>query len=395
MKKTFKLLALILSALVMLCGCGQPAQQTITPEVAEVQQDTVKRLTFMGCGDNITYVGNVMEARENAVDGGREHNFKPTYEYVLPKIEAADIAFINQETVMCGEGYPISYYPTFNSPQDLGYDVVEMGFDVVNIATNHMLDMGANGLARTIEFWKNMDCIMIGGYENEEDYNTVRILETDGIKIAFLSYNYGTNGISKPASSQLVIPFINDEDISAHIEDAKQQADLVFVSMHWGDEGAFKPNSEQKRLAQLIADCGADVIIGTHPHVIQPVEWLTGADGNKTLCVYSLGNFVAEQAYDYNMIGGIIEFDIVQKNGEKPYIENPVFTPTMYHFEKNFRGNKVYYLQDYTTELASRHAVTNYYGNTMSYDRLFRYATDTIDKEFLPTEFAEKYCKTE
>lgn len=395
MKKTFKLLALILSALVMLCGCGQPAQQTITPEVAEVQHDTVKRLTFMGCGDNITYVGNVMEARENAVDGGREHNFKPTYEYVLPKIESADIAFINQETVMCGEGYPISYYPTFNSPQDLGYDVAEMGFDVVNIATNHMLDMGAKGLARTIEFWKNMDCLMIGGYENEADYNTVRILETDGIKIAFLSYNYGTNGISKPASSQLVIPFINDEDIAAHIGDAKQQADLVFVSMHWGDEGAFKPNSEQKRLAQLIADCGADVIIGTHPHVIQPVEWLTGADGNKTLCVYSLGNFVAEQAYDYNMIGGIIEFDIVQKNGEKPYIENPVFTPTMYHFEKNFRGNKVYYLQDYTTELANSHAVTNYYGNTMSYDRLFKYVTDTIDPEFLPMEFAEKYCKTE
>ncbi|MBQ7953652.1 MAG: CapA family protein, partial [Clostridia bacterium] len=227
---------------------------------------------------------------------------------------------------MAGEGYPIKYYPTFNSPQDLGYDVVEMGFDVVNIATNHMLDIGANGLLKTIDFWKNMDCFMIGGYENEEDFNTVRIYEKDGIKIAFLSFTYATNGILKPASSKLVIPYIDDEDMVSQIESAKQQADLIFVSMHWGSEGAFKPSDEQKRVAQLIADSGADAIIGHHPHVIQPVDWLTGKDGNKTLCVYSLGNFVAEQAYDYNMVGGIIEFDIVSENGET-YIENPVFTP--------------------------------------------------------------------
>ncbi len=392
MKKTFRLIALILSVLIMLCGCGTNVNEQSVPTMAEVEKNSEIRITFMGCGDNITYVGNVLEAQENAIDGGRTYNFKPTYENVLSKIEAADISFINQETVMAGEGYPIKYYPTFNSPQDLGYDVVEMGFDVVNIATNHMLDMGAGGLENTIAFWKHMDCFMIGGYENEEDFNTVRIYEKDGIKIAFLSFTYATNGISKPASSKLVIPYIDDEDIVSQIESAKQQADLIFVSIHWGNEGAFKPSDEQKRVAQLIADSGADAIIGHHPHVIQPVDWLTGKDGNKTLCVYSLGNFVAEQAYDYNMVGGIIEFDIVSENGEA-YIENPVFTPTMYHFEKNFRGNKVYYLYDYTKELANKHAVSNYYGNSMSYERLYKYVTDIIDKEFLPTEFAEKYCE--
>ncbi len=392
MKKTFRLIALILSVLIMLCGCGTNVNEQSVPTMAEVEKNSEIRITFMGCGDNITYVGNVLEAQENAIDGGRTYNFKPTYENVLSKIEAADISFINQETVMAGEGYPIKYYPTFNSPQDLGYDVVEMGFDVVNIATNHMLDMGTGGLENTIAFWKHMDCFMIGGYENEEDFNTVRIYEKDGIKIAFLSFTYATNGISKPASSKLVIPYIDDEDMVSQIESAKQQADLIFVSMHWGNEGAFKPSDEQKRVAQLIADSGADAIIGHHPHVIQPVDWLTGKDGNKTLCVYSLGNFVAEQAYDYNMVGGIIEFDIVSENGEA-YIENPVFTPTMYHFEKNFRGNKVYYLYDYRKELANKHAVSNYYGNSMSYERLYKYVTDTIDKEFLPTEFAEKYCE--
>lgn len=393
MKKTFRILALILAVLFALCGCGANVEEQSSPVMSEVEEDSEIRLTFMGCGDNITYVGNVREAQENAIEGGRKHNFKPTYEYVLPKVENADIAFINQETVMAGEGYPVTYYPTFNSPQDLGYDVEEMGYDVVNIATNHMLDMGAGGLSKTIDFWKDMDVFMIGGYEDQEDFETIRIYEEQGIKIAFLSFNYGTNGIPLPSSSDIVIPYIDDEDIVSQIESAKEQADMVFVSMHWGDEGAFKPNDEQKRVAQLIADSGADVIIGHHPHVIQPVEWLEGKEGNKTLCVYSLGNFVAEQAYDYNMVGGIIEFEIIKKNDEKPYIENPVFTPTMYHFEKNFRGNKVYYLQDYTKELANKHAVSNYYGNKMSYDRLYKYVTDTIDKEFLPKEFAEKYCE--
>lgn len=394
MKNTVKILTLLLSVLLILCGCSTAVEQEIAVPTATQETPTSEvRITFMGCGDNITYEGNLAQARENAVDGGRTYNFKPTYENVLSKIQNADIAFINQETVMAGDGYPISCYPTFNSPQDLGYDVVELGFDVVNIATNHMLDMGTNGLSKTMEFWKNQDVLMIGGYENKEDFENIRIYEEQGVKIAFLSFNYGTNGIPLSASSDIKIPYIDDEDIVSQIKSAKQKADMVFVSMHWGDEGAFKPNDEQKRIAQMIADNGADVIIGHHPHVIQPVEWLDGKDGNKTLCVYSLGNFVAEQAYDYNALGGIIEFEIVKKNNEKPYIENPVFTPTVCHFEAGLKNNKVYYLHDYSPELASKHAVSTYYGHTISLERLIKYTTDTIDKEFLAKEFADKYCE--
>ena len=393
MKKTFKILALILAVLFALCGCGATVEEASVPTMAEVEKNKEIWLTFMGCGDNITYEGNLAQAKENAVDGGRTYNFKPTYDNVLSKIQNADIAFINQETVMAGDGYPISCYPTFNSPQDLGHDVVELGFDVVNIATNHMLDMGANGLSKTMEFWKNQDVLMIGGYENKEDFENIRIYEEQGVKIAFLSFNYGTNGIPLSASSDIKIPYIDDEDIVSQIKSAKEKADVVFVSMHWGDEGAFKPNDEQKRIAQMIADNGADVIIGHHPHVIQPVVWLDGKDGNKTLCVYSLGNFVAEQAYDYNALGGIIEFEIVKKNNEKPYIENPVFTPTVCHFEAGLKNNKVYYLHDYTPELANKHAVSAYYGHTISLERLIKYTTDTIDKGFLAKEFADKYCE--
>ncbi len=387
-------------------SCARDGENTETPKLPENEiidtvpepqpepepepEPVVERVSFAGFGDNIIYFGNTRDAKSLAVPGGREYNFKPMFEHVEHIIQGADVAFINQETLMAGEGYAISYYPTFNSPQDLGYDLTELGFDVVNIANNHMLDKGADGLSKTIEFWKNMDCLMIGGYENTEDYNTVRMLEKNGIKISFLSYTYGTNGITKPQSSPLAIPLFDDETITSQITAAKAQSEFVIVSAHWGYEGAFAPNDEQKHYAQLIADCGADVIIGHHPHVIQPVEWLTGKNGNKTLCVYSLGNFAAEQAYDYNMVGGIIEFDIVSVDDAKPYLENVVFNPTVFHFPSSFYGNTVYLMQDYTPELAAIHGVRGYYRNPLSYEGLVKYVTDTISPEFLPENFLQE-----
>lgn len=405
-----KLLPLLLSTLLLLSSCittptpGEndgitmpvPPEHEISeitpePEPIPEPEPVVERVSFAGCGDNIIYAGNTRDAKSLAVEGGREYNFKPMFEHISEKISSADIAFINQETLMAGEGYANSYYPCFNSPQDLGYDLVEVGFDVVNIANNHMLDKGADGLSRTIRFWKERDCLMIGGYENAEDFDTVRILEKNGIKIAFLSYAEHTNGISKPASSELVIPKIVEADIVRQIENARAQADFVMVSVHWGDEGAFRPNEAQKKTAQLIADCGADVIIGHHPHVIQPVEYLTGKDGNSTLCVYSLGNLAAEQAYDYNMVGGIIEFDIVSVDDGKPYLENVTFNPTVFHFPSNFYGNTVYLMSDYTPELAKIHGVRGYYGHTLTYDGLVNYVVNTISEDFLPKNFLGKY----
>lgn len=352
-------------------------------------EPVVQKVSFVGCGDNITYEGNIKDALYNAETGGRKYNFKPIFQYVAPEIEAADIAFINQETLMCGEGYSISHYPCFNSPQDLGLDLVELGFDVVGIANNHMLDKGSAGLLDTIKFWKNQDVLMIGGYEDEMDYNEIRVMEKNGIEIAFLSYTYGTNGITKNPASPLAIPYIEDDIIKRQIEAAKAVSEFVMVSIHWGNEDQFMYTNEQKRVAQLIADAGADAIIGHHPHVIQPIEWLTGAGGNKTLCVFSLGNFAAEQAYQYNMVGGMIKFDIVQQDNNKPYIENVVFEPTVFHYNSNMMSNAVHYMKDYTPEQASRHGVRTFFGHTLDYDTLHQYVYDTIAPEFLPEEFRQ------
>lgn len=359
----------------------------VETEETEPEPEPVYSASFVGVGDNIIYYGNVRDAKSLAVPGGREHNFRAAYSDVEERISSADIAFINQETLMCGEGYEISYYPMFNSPRDLAYDLCDVGFDVVNISNNHMLDKGGDGLGKTIEFWKTMDVTLIGGYLNEEEFFDVPIVETNGIKIAYLSYCEMTNGISLGAKYDLHIPYLNEEHIKKQTESVKDKCDLIVVSVHWGQEGAFSPNEDQKHWAKVFSDNGVDVILGHHPHVVQPVEWIERGDGTRTLCVYSLGNFLAEQAYDYNAVGGMISFDIKKIGNARATVENVLFEPTVIYFPSNFYNNHVYFLSDFTEELANKHGVKTYYGHKLTLEGLKAYVTSTVSKEFLPEEF--------
>lgn len=391
------------------CGLFRPAGDWVEPPNGDTEQrvtDTTEqtpepteseappapvyepaRVSFIGCGDNIIYYGNVREAAGKATSG-RKYGFAYSYEHVAPLISGADVAFINQETLMCGDGYELSYYPHFNSPREVGLDLVDIGFDVVNIANNHMLDKTGDGLEKTIEFWKEQPVLMIGGYDSEEDYNTPRFLESGGLKLGFLSYTAHTNGLTIGKSYSAWIPYLNekyvsDEEIKAHIAAAREQSDVLIVSVHWGEEGSFTPSDEQRRYASLFADAGVDVIIGHHPHVIQPVEWLDGADGGKTLCVYSLGNFMAEQAADYNMVGGMISFELVRSTDGTVSVESPLFIPTVFHFNKSFYNNQVWLMEDYTADMALSHGIS-YYGNRTTLDKLIKYVTSTVSSEFLP-----------
>lgn len=352
---------------------------------ASVEPEEKRVVSFLGCGDNIVYYGNVREAAAVAVPGGRQYNFAPTYTFVADRIRSADVAFINQETLMAGDGYEFSYYPTFNGPQDMGHDLVELGFDVIGMANNHMLDKGGAGLSATMDFWDGCGVLPVGAYRNEADYAEPRILEREGVRIAFLGYTEHTNGITLGASYELAIPYLEEDTLRTQIARAKEAADLVIVSVHWGDEYTFKPNANQKNYAQVMAEAGADVIIGHHPHVIQPVEWLTAQDGTRTLCVYSLGNFIGEQANDYNMVGGMISFDMV-KEGKAAYVENVVFTPTVYYFNSSFYSNCVYLMKDFTPALASSHGISAY-GKYTSLEKLRGYVSSTIAEEFLPKEW--------
>lgn len=390
---------------------GTASQQNIP---AVQPSDGSTRLSFVAVGDNIIHESVFVDAQNRAVAAAStgayngNYYFDEMYDGVRDVISKADIAYVNQEGPVAGDSLGVYGYPTFNAPEEIGDALIRTGFDIINLANNHMLDMDTKtraGYAHTIEYWKTKNVMTIGAYESEEDYNTVRIYEKDGIKIALLSYTYGTNGNSLSAASPgLVIPYIDDETISRQITAAKTQADLVFVSMHWGTDTAGAsfnntPTQEQRRLAQLIADLGADVIIGMHPHVIQPMEWLTGSSGNRTLVTYSIGNFLSTMLNSYNMLGGILSFDIVKSAAGSITIENTQFLPMMCHYTadptvKDSQGYatrsalQLYMLEDYTDELAKQHG-TQLYGS-FDLNTLYGYVTDTVNPEFLPEYIKNK-----
>ena len=332
------------------------------PETHPEPVITRKTISFSAVGDNIIHASVMEDARNNAQESGKEFDFLPMYENIADIIKESDFAYVNHEAPVAGRdnrGY--TGYPMFNSPEQSGLDLVETGFNVVNMANNHMLDRGDTGYKSTVEFWNSIENITpIGGFLNKEDYENIRVIEKNGIKIALLSYTYGTNGISLGYGSELVIPYCDsscDEEIARQVKLAKEKADFVVVSMHWGVEhwsDSYEPSALQKRQAQLLADNNVDVVIGSHPHTLEPMMYLDRPDGKKMLLTYSLGNFLSNMEYMRNHVGGILKFDLVMDEGEKT-VENVRFIPTVCHFELTNKNYRIYKLSDYTGEMLEKH----------------------------------------
>ncbi len=340
------------------------ADSDITTNAEPIPVTESSRISFLACGDNLIHPCIYMDARDRATADTRPYNFRPMYEDAAEYIASFDIAFINQETPLGGDSMGFSGYPTFNSPQDLGRDLRDIGFDIINIAHNHMLDKGEAGLRGTIEFFESEEMqgvTQIGGYKSAEDFDNIRTVESDGITIALLSYTYGANGFSLPKSSELIVPYINDEDIIRQCSLAEEAGDITVVSIHWGVENTSEPTDEQRRVAKLLADNGADVILGHHPHVLQPIEWIEAEDGSETLCIYSLGNLVSAMMYWENMVGGFLTFDMVKMSDGEVKIENTAFVPTAFFYGPSYYNSHLYFLCDYPDDVAKNHGTGKLY----------------------------------
>ncbi len=340
-------------------------------------------ISFIAAGDNLIHPNLYMDA-ELRGNADKRFDFLPLYQNVAPLIQAADFAYINQETAMAGEAYGYSGWPCFNSPQQLGVDLVEIGFDIVSVANNHILDKGEGGYKGTLDFWNSQPVTLIGGFYDAEDMANIRTVEKDGVTIALLSYTYGTNGISLPAGSQMVVPYNNDTLITSDLAKAEEIADFTIVSIHWGDEGTQTPNYEQKRLAQLIADNGADVILGSHSHTLQPLTWLHSDIQDKdVLCIYSLGNFVSGQKGLYNMVGGLLSFSIKGDGDNGLCVTDVILTPTVTYYGADWMNTNIYLMDQYTDEVAATHGI-RYQTAYLSPADARQYALNVIPLEFLP-----------
>ena len=391
MQKKMLMLSL---AVIGLWGCANEpdtVSEVVSVTVSSEQSDATvgeeqeKVISFIGVGDNLIHDSIFRDAE--LTDG--TYDFKPIYENVAADIEAADIAFLNQETISAGDDYAYSGYPAFNTPPEIAQDMNDLGFDLVNGATNHALDYDYPGALNSLAVWnEQMGVVYTGIYESQEDRDDIRTIERDGVTFSFLTYTYGTNGIEPDTSYR--VAYFDEEQIRTDVANAKAVSDVVIVSAHWGDENTQEVNEMQRRYAQLFADLEVDVVIGTHPHILQPIEWVTGANQNKTLVVYSLGNFIAHSLTDYNTLGGMVTFDFVVADDETVTVENVRFKPTVSHYladpgnvETTRRDFKIYKLEDYPEKLASEHGLNGYQGLEITPDSYLSIVKNVIPAEML------------
>ena len=314
------------------------------------------RVTFCAVGDNVINQQLIDFADSCAGESGDDsYDFSPLYRYVSPTISNFDLAFINQETVMgSNEDFDFAGYPSFNSPDILASNLVDAGWDMFNCNSNHTYDIGSAAILHEIELWKaHPDVVVAGMYETEEDAQTIRVIERNGIRIAFLSYNYGLNGYeNNEVEDGSLVNFFTDEKLERDIPRAKAASDAVVVSMHWGTEYTNEPDDTQRTWAQKCADLGADVVVGTHTHFIQPMEWIEGADGGKTLVAWCLGDFASGYTWIDCILGGMMSCDFVRGEGGGVTVENVKWTPTIEHMENGVYS--VHFLKDYTADMAQR-----------------------------------------
>ncbi len=242
------------------------------------------------------------------------YNFKDIFKYVKPIVQEYDLAYYNQETVLGGTSLSLSGYPQFNSPQEVGDAFVDAGFNLVSLATNHSMDnyYRTNGktINNSVGYWKKHDDTIIaaGSYTSQEDRDKVIIKEKNGIKYGFLSYTEQTNGISVPSGKSYLVNVFSKDKVKKDVEAYRDKVDVLMVAMHWGEEYTHYPNSGQKDKAKYLASLGVDIIIGCHPHVIQPMTYI-----DDTLVVYSLGNFVSNQDTIAKLTGLMASANIVKK----------------------------------------------------------------------------------
>ena len=375
-----------------------------SPSPTPTPTPTPNVVSMIAVGDNL-YDWYLLEDGYNREDG--TFDFSHNYDYIKKYVQMADFAVVNQETPIGGdEGYVGdsweekyfgnrqmwgSYhgYASFNTPDEVGHELVKAGFNIITMATNHSSDHGYKAIQKSIEFWRTNypDVTLLGIHDSVEDQNKISVVEKYGIRIALLNYTYGLNKKSATEEAAYSVDILKEDRVRSDIARAKEMADFVVVFPHWGEEYAMDElNSTQKKYTKIFLECGVDAVVGAHPHIGQTMEWLTGADGHKMVVYYSLGNFISNfKEADCNVEGmAYLEF---YKDENGCSLREGSMIPIINHWEysseklgdkgktKQGKNYRVYALQDYTEELAKGHGCTKYSnGKSFSYSRIYKVA---------------------
>ncbi len=330
------------------------------PMIVDKKNDKEKTtsVSLVMVGDNLIHSSIYKDANANANYDG--YDFKPMYSYLKEVVSNYDLAYYNQETILGGSEIGLSDYPTFNSPQEVGDAMIDAGFNLVSLATNHTMDRGEKAITKSCEYWNSHkdEVLSAGSYCSEEERNEIKIKEKNGIKYTMLSYTYGTNGIPVPKGKEYLVNVwptdldINDverdtdyqaykEQVKKDIEAVRDKVDVLMVAMHWGVEYTHTPTEYEVDMANYLASLGVDIVIGSHPHVVQPVTWI-----DDTLVIYSLGNMLSAQETDLDyakMVGLMSSVKITKttKGNESKITLSDVNNDLLFTYFQGYRKYKV------------------------------------------------------
>lgn len=348
-------LVVVFFAIRGIAGCvgkvfAPKAAEEVTQEVAQEQAKPKSvQVDMVMIGDILFHFG----VRESGLQADGSRNYDHVYEHILGELEGMDIKVVNQETILGGSRWEYTGFPTFNGPQEMGDAEAKAGFNVVLRATNHAMDMGYEGLSSELTFWKEKypDIHVIGAadpYDDSTSVDDIYVYEKDGFKIALLNFTYDLNGYEDPEGA---VSMLTEDHVRNVVTAADAVADLVVVFPHWGEEYNLEPVQEQYDMAKVLMDCGADVIIGGHPHVIEPVEILTASDGRKVPCYWSVGNFISTMVENECLVGGLAKVTMVKDENGNSSVTQCSFIPTITH--KGLTTDMTtYLLRDFTDDLA-------------------------------------------
>lgn len=361
-KKVFALLAIIILLLYLSTGnvtklfAEKPKPK---PEVATTYTQTEPQPT--GTTINMAVIGDIMCHSSNFDDAynaeNNTYNFSKVFTDIQKYIQSADIAIGNLETTFAGKDIGYTGYPTFNSPEQLAQDIKDLGIDVVSTANNHSLDKRYDGLISTLDELDKINLSHTGTYRSAEEQNTILTKNVNGINIAFLSFTYGTNGIPVPEGKEYCINLIDENLMLDQISRAKAlNPDLICVSMHWGDEYKLKQNSTQEQLADFLFKNGVDIIFGSHPHVLEPMEkrTITLEDGTTKdgFVIYSLGNFMSGQVIENTRNTIILQLQVTKHPDNTITIDSYSYIP-IYMYDKGAGQQDRYKILDINKEITA------------------------------------------
>lgn len=433
-KKLLTLLLPLTACLILAAGCGVPAngqgvsspsqnytdhileglgEPIATPEPTKITEPLPTPeptptpppvVKLMALGDDLLHMGIVSTGKQS--DGSYNYDF--LFEDIGDFVKEADISVINQETIFGGNELGFSGYPHFNSPQEVGDAIVKAGFNVVLQATNHTADQGLAGMEHCIEFWKQYPEVLVAGLHDKYEENItaadrVQTMEVNGITFAILNYTYGPNAETlasfargrldilcdwNPSNGHIDFTHIHPqvlEDIAA----AEEMADITIVFPHWGTEYSTTPSKYQKEWAAQMAQAGADLIIGAHPHVVQPVEWITAENGNECLCYYSLGNYVSTQQDPISMLENMAWVTFVgTEDGAIIDKEATGSIPLVCQYKAGpLRFSAIYLLEEYTQEIANKHGIRSWGQKNLYLEDLQKWTVEIIGETATKTAY--------